>query len=123
VVGTWNGWWGGETDGGGVERIVGGWNRSWGGGGTCRCHVHCHVLVSGRRGQSLCSCWWFWASVRPSCRSFITAVVSANSMAGRCGTSGWTVDVPRRCQGGRLWGGWGGGWSGLFASVGRSSVR
>jgi hypothetical protein len=28
MVGTWNGWWGRGTDGGGVERIVGAWNGS-----------------------------------------------------------------------------------------------
>jgi hypothetical protein len=100
---------GGETDGGGVEQIVGGWNRWWGGGGA-----HCYAVVT-----FIVVCWWAVVmgsccppvgglGICPSSCLFVIAVVSANSMAGQCGTSRWTVDVPHRCHSGRLWGSWGG---------------
>jgi hypothetical protein len=98
----------------------------------CRWLLWVIIIVGSHCGSSLCiGIWWrLWAvafvchllvglGVFPSLLSFVVvhslsplcignAVVSVNGMAGQCGTSGWTIDMPRHCQGGCLWGSWGG---------------
>jgi hypothetical protein len=74
-------------------------------GGCCLWMGSCYLFMGSCCGSFVVAfvimCWWLvhcCLFVIVSCIGI--AVVSANSMAGQHGTSGWTVDMPCHHQGG-----------------------